>query len=223
MLARVAVGRAVAAAYVPARHAEAQMHPAAADGEAVLAARHAVRHLHEDLVEMRATVGHGDLLASGAASRGSRTWKRVRPGWMSTRRSPWWPSTTMRRVMSSPRPVPFPTALVVKNGSKMRRWMSARDAGAVVRDLDHHLAVDPARRRSGRARPSQLRPAALSIRFVHTWFSSRPNAPTRGRSGAVQAHDVELRLSLQPVAEHRERRRPGPRGRDRAAARGPCR
>ena len=37
-----------------------------------------------------------------------------------TRRSPWWRSTTIRQEMSSPRPVPSPTGLVVKNGSKMR-------------------------------------------------------------------------------------------------------
>ena len=32
---------------------------------------------------------------------------------------------------------PLPTPLVVKNGSKMRSWISAWDAGAVVDDANH--------------------------------------------------------------------------------------
>src|ERR1700722_6244868 len=56
----------------------------------------------------------------GSAVMGRRTWKRVSPGADSTRRSPWCLLTTIRHAMSSPSPVPSPTGLVVKNGSKMR-------------------------------------------------------------------------------------------------------
>ena len=50
---------------------------------------------------------------------GSRTSKRVRPGWLSTWIVP--PCfSTMRAQMLSPKPVPSPFAFVVKNGSKMR-------------------------------------------------------------------------------------------------------
>src|SRR5215212_2418518 len=53
---------------------------------------------------------------------GSRTLKLVSPGVESTRISPPCP-LTMRRTMSSPSPVPSPTPLVVKNGSKMRLFI----------------------------------------------------------------------------------------------------
>ena len=47
---------------------------------------------------------------------GRRTVKRVSPGADSAAISPlWW--RTMRQAMSSPRPVPSPTGLVVKKGS----------------------------------------------------------------------------------------------------------
>ena len=47
----------------------------------------------------------------------------------------WW-------AMASPRPVPSPTGLVVKNGSKMRSISVGRDAAAVVGDRhDHVIAV----------------------------------------------------------------------------------
>ena len=39
--------------------------------------------------------------------------------------------------MSRPRPVPFPTGLVVKNGSNMRSRISAGMPGAVVDDAHH--------------------------------------------------------------------------------------
>src|SRR5262249_7392408 len=60
---RVLVRRRVAAADLPARHAHAEMHPAAADLQALLAARDALRQLGElDLVEVRAGCGHSRLL-----------------------------------------------------------------------------------------------------------------------------------------------------------------
>ena len=62
---------------------------------------------------------------------GSRTWKRVSPGTDSTRRSPWCLLTTIRQAMSRPSPVPSPTGLVVKNGSKIRSWISVGMPGPV--------------------------------------------------------------------------------------------
>ena len=56
---------------------------------------------------------------------GRRTTKRVSPGVDSTETSPWCASTTILRTMSSPSPVPLPTSLVVKNGSKIRETTSA--------------------------------------------------------------------------------------------------
>ena len=44
---------------------------------------------------------------------GSRTRITVRPGTESTEISPWWWSVTIRREMSRPSPVPWPTGLVV--------------------------------------------------------------------------------------------------------------
>ena len=60
----------------------------------------------------------GWVLPSGsrAAGRGSG----CRPGTEVTVRSPWCLPTTIRHEMSSPSPVPEPTGLVVKNGSKIR-------------------------------------------------------------------------------------------------------
>ena len=71
---------------------------------------------------------------------GSTTWNRVSPGSDTTRRSPPCRLTTTRHDTSSPSPVPCPTGLVVKNGSKTRDRSSARDAGAGVADL-HQRAV----------------------------------------------------------------------------------
>src|SRR4051794_10484959 len=121
---RVAIGRGVAAADVPALQADAQVHPAAARGEAVLAAVHGVGQLaQEDVVEVGAG-GHG-----GHSLMGSQTWNVVAPGADSTRMAPSWRSTTMRRAVSSPRPVPAPTPLVVKNGSKTRSTTSGAMPG----------------------------------------------------------------------------------------------
>ena len=90
---------------------------------------------------------------------GRRTWNRVSPGRDSTRRSPWCLLTTMRHEMSSPRPVPSPTSLVVKNGSKIRALDVVGDARSGVADLDQDLVAR--RGRCGRSacprRPSRRR------------------------------------------------------------------
>ena len=72
------------------------------------------------------------------------TRKRVPwPGVLSTSRRPPW-SWTMPWVMLRPSPVPSPTPLVVKNGSKICGQDLVGDAAAVVGHLDDDLAVDRA-------------------------------------------------------------------------------
>jgi hypothetical protein len=89
----------------------------------------------------------------------------VRPGADVTEIEPSWRSTTIWRAVESPRPVPAPTLLVVKNGSKMRGASSSGMPG-------------PSSAISTIAQPSSERVAivsvplpasassALSIRFV---------------------------------------------------------
>ena len=69
---------------------------------------------------------------------GRRTMKRVSPGVDCTDTSPWCASTTIRRTISRPSPVPLPASLVVKNGSKIRETNSGRNAGTLITDLDDH-------------------------------------------------------------------------------------
>src|SRR5262252_6454486 len=122
---RVLLRRVVAAADVPALGAAAQVEPPAAGLLAVGASGPARRDGGIDTWQR----GHAgsSRSASGAVS-GSRTWKRVSPGSDSTRRSPWCLFTTIRQEMSSPRPVPSPTSLVVKTGSKIRSRISGGSA-----------------------------------------------------------------------------------------------
>ena len=107
----------------------------------------------------------------------------VRPGCDSTSISPslW---RTSRRTMSRPSPVPCPTGLVVKNGSKMRSRISAGMPGplSTMRTttrcrsrLARHL--DPA--------GIGIASSALSIRFAQIWLSSPTKPRTRGRSGST--------------------------------------
>ena len=68
----------------------------------------------------RSAPGAGPPLSAGAAAPGSG----CRRAASCRRSSPWW-RTTMRWAMSSPRPVPWSTGLVVKKASKTRAWSSA--------------------------------------------------------------------------------------------------
>jgi hypothetical protein len=61
------------------------------------------------------------------------------PGNDSTAIAPPWPST-MPRASASPSPVPSPSGLVVKNGSKTRSNF-ARNSRPVLADLDPHSLV----------------------------------------------------------------------------------
>ncbi len=87
---------------------------------------------------------------------------------------------TSRRTMSRPRPVPLPTGLVVKKGSKMRSRISA--------GMPRRRCRPPARRRVAARRPAvtSTRPdsgtasSALSIRFAQIWLSS-PTKPAGAR------------------------------------------
>jgi hypothetical protein len=96
----------------------------------------------------------------------------------------------MRWVVDSPRPVPLPGGLVVKNASKILCWTSSGMPGPLsVTSTTTSSSVDhTARCRVGTdgwpsVRPTSLRTlppasasAALSIRFVHTWLRSPPTA-----------------------------------------------
>ena len=114
----------------------------------------------------------GELYSVTDDSIGRSTRNRVSPGLESTRMSPWCLLTTMRYEMSRPRPVPSPTGLVVKNGSKMRGRISGGMPGPVSRDLDDHEPV-VARRCGWSACPSPpIASSALSMRLVQTWLSS---------------------------------------------------
>src|SRR3954447_9243778 len=112
----------VAAADVPALRAAAQVHPPALRGLALRAPGTARRHRRVD--------GAHCSPRSGSCT-GRITRNRVSPGRDSTLMSPWCLFTTIRQEMSRPRPVPSPTALVVKNGSKIRPTTSGGIPGPV--------------------------------------------------------------------------------------------
>src|SRR3954451_2992751 len=177
VLRRVLVRRRVAAADVPARETETQVHPAVARLEAVDAAGHLLRQLRDrDRVEMRAGRHFGVLRV-----RGSETWKVVRPGSESTEFDPSWRSTTMRRAVASPSPVPWPTSFVVKNESKMRSLFSG-GIPSLPSSSTSTTAQSPSRRVVIVIVPLSPRAAmALSIRLVQTWFSSEPRTVSFGR------------------------------------------
>src|SRR6185312_11179697 len=95
-----------------ALEADAQVDPAAAFGEALLAAVDGLGELGDvDVIEMGA--GHQAF----SWRMGSETWNVVRPGSDSNVSEPSWRSTTIRRAVARPSPVPAPTSLVVKNES----------------------------------------------------------------------------------------------------------
>ncbi len=141
---------------------------------------------------------------AGAGQRtGSSTWKRVSPGSDCRRSSPWW-RTTMRCAMSSPRPVPCPTGLVVKKASKIRDLQSRRGSPARCRPIStqHPLAL-PAR--------AQRDPPAAAERVDRVVDQVRPHLVQLGarcldarQIGVEVADDLDLLLP-QLVAQQRER------------------
>ena len=82
-------------------------------------AAHGRQHLRIVVDDEDDGLVHGWALRRVDPTAGSATRNSVRPGCDSTEMSPslW---RTRRRTMSRPRPVPWPSGLVVKNGSKMR-------------------------------------------------------------------------------------------------------
>ena len=77
----------------------------------------------------------------------------------------------MRQLMLSPSPVPWPTGLVVKNGSKIRSRISGGTPGPVSQMSTTTGSVSiPVRTVSTPAWP--MAATALSIRLVQTWSSS---------------------------------------------------
>src|SRR5207244_8900047 len=110
---RMAVRRIVAAADVSALQADPQVQPLAAGGEAIDAAVDRGGQLRDpDVIEVGAG-RHVDRPLSQDPLKGSRTRKVVRPGLESSVSEPLWRSTTIRRAVARPRPVPCPTSLVV--------------------------------------------------------------------------------------------------------------
>src|SRR5713101_8527396 len=70
------------------------------------------------------------------------------------------------KLSDSPRPVPCPDGFVVKNGSKIRSWMSGGIPGPVSphRELDPRTAWRRPRRESQRPRPRRLAHRVMRVR-----------------------------------------------------------
>ncbi len=107
-------------------------------------------------------------------------------------------STMMRREMSRPRPVPTPTSLVVKNGSKARACRCSGIPGPVsaISTTTHPRSSTLVVSRRVPVRPMASR--ALAMRFVQTWLSSPGMASMRGSSGSKSRTTVMSRRSLCP-------------------------
>src|SRR5262245_21960222 len=149
-----------------------------------------VRHFDQEF-------GQGSLLSCGAHARGRITRNSVWPGLESTSISPWC-SVTRRRAMSRPSPVPPPTGLVVKNGSKIRSciWLGMPGPLSTTFTTTELLgvpALTSTRPASGTAS------MALSIRFAQTWLSSPPKPSTGGRSlGTSMETTTDLARAFAP-------------------------
>src|SRR5689334_5310478 len=138
MFRRMFVLRRVTATHVAALPAQPQMHPRVAHLQAFLATL-GVRANVLDVAHVRTAFAHDVASCScfgwllewnlGCCS-GRRIRKRVSPGLDLTSIVPWC-FCTMRIAVSRPNPVPSPTGLVVKNGSKMRDLISAGMPGPV--------------------------------------------------------------------------------------------
>src|SRR5436309_6699184 len=122
---RVPARRIVAAAHVAAGQAETQMQPHAPLAQAVFAACHAIGEFQDlDLVEVGAGAHvEGSVSRWGGGWKGIQTWNVVPCSPVSNVNEPPWRSSTIRRAVSRPSPVPRPTSLVVKNGSNTWEWI----------------------------------------------------------------------------------------------------
>src|SRR4051794_37072046 len=167
--ARVLARRAVAAADVAAFQADAQVQPLAALAQAVLAAVGRLRQLG-DLDRIQVCAGGHQRAVS---SKGSQTWKTVPSGPLSKEIEPRWRSSMMRRQVSRPRPVPAPTSLVVKNGSKiLSRFSSGMPGPSSPMSTFTQSPSRLVRIVIVPVSPSAW--IALWRMYVHTWLSSDP-------------------------------------------------
>ena len=73
----------------------------------------------------------------------------------------------MRTTVSNPSPVPSPTGLVVKNGSKMRDLRSAGYALSRYHGFPTRTSVGSLFVRTFNVPPSAMASTALTIRLVH--------------------------------------------------------
>src|SRR5437773_6610057 len=163
-------------------------------------AAHRREHLRIVVNDKKYGLVHRDPPAPSISASGRETRNSVRPGAVSTSISAslW---LTRRRTISRPRPVPFPTGLVVKNGSNRR----SRISGGMPAPLSttrtttrcrSRFAVTSTRPESGTAS------SALSIRFAQIWLSSPPKPRTRGWPGSTvtsTATDFARALDLSTV------------------------
>ena len=112
-------------------------------------------------------------------------------------------STTIRRAMSRPRPVPWPTSLVVKNGLERAGRRPRAACPGRCRAISTTTASPSARVATRRVPAPSIASTALSMRLVHTWLSSPAYASIARDVGVVVADDGRRRREL--VAEHHQR------------------
>src|SRR3989454_7546109 len=121
---------------------------------------------HDELAQVALVVGDQD--ADLATHAGSTTRKRLPlPGREVTSIRPPW-SVTIPWAMASPRPVPCPGGLVVKNGSKIRGRTSSGTPGP---SSSNSTSTSPRCRRErtvSRPRPS-IASSAFEARAMKTW------------------------------------------------------
>ena len=135
---------------------------------------------------------------------GSQTWNVVPCGPESKLSDPRWRSSTIRRAVSRPRPVPWPTSFVVKNGSKTCSCDVGRDPRAVVGDVDDDaLAVAPRAHRDRALVAERVDRVVEQVR-PHLVELGAADGQLRQRAVVVAA-DLDPRV-LELVAEHDQRR-----------------
>jgi hypothetical protein len=111
----------------------------------------------------------------------------------------------MRVTTSRPRPVPLPISLVVKNGSNICDCISSGMPGPLSFMLFHTKCLSFCVRISSKPPPfTSMASMALSIMFVHTWFSSPARAFTCGRLRSKFSANCIFPL-LKLIVEHGKR------------------
>ena len=152
---------------------------------------------------------------------GSETLNSVRPGWDSTSIVPS-SDVTIRRLMSSPSPVPCPMGF--------RRKERIEDLGLTSGGIPEPLSAMrtttanlPPRADGDFTSLSRERVERVLDQVRHTWFSSPPYAPTVGRSvGMSMRTDADFALALDASTAIVSARFPARCWPARAPSRGPC-